>query len=312
MPVFHPDLAVGRFIPPFSFGPRLARMMRRGIPSVPPTPDDVVIEEVRAPATDASPAVSLRVYRPKAAAPATAPRPALFWIHGGGFIGGSPEQDERTSIAFVQELGITVVALRYRLSPDHAAPAALHDAYAGLRWLFDHAAELGVDSGRIAVGGASAGAGLAAGLVLYSHDLGEVAPAFQLLVYPMLDDRTVTRTDLDTRHVRVWTAGSNRFAWTSYLGQEPGGADVSHYAAPARREDLAGLPPAWIGVGTLDLFHDEDVRYAERLTEAGVPCELFLVDGAFHGFDALFRRAGVTDEFWREQARALRAGLAIS
>ncbi|WP_159607512.1 alpha/beta hydrolase, partial [Agromyces humi] len=154
MPVFHPDLAVGRFIPPFSFGPRLARMMRKGKPSIPPTPDDVVIEEVHVPAKDASPAVSLRVYRPKAGAKAggrtadaaqapaaaTAPMPALFWIHGGGFIGGSPEQDERTSIAFVQELGITVVALRYRLSPDHAAPAALHDAYAGLRWLSDHAA----------------------------------------------------------------------------------------------------------------------------------------------------------------------------
>jgi acetyl esterase/lipase len=310
MPVFHPDLAAGRFIPPFSFGPRLARMMRKGKPSVPRTPDDVLIEEVLVPATDVVPAVSLRVYRPKA--PAPAPMPALFWIHGGGFIGGSPEQDERTSIAFVRELGMTVVAPRYRLSPDHAAPAALHDAYAGLRWLFEHAAERGIDAGRIAVGGASAGAGLTAGLVLLAHDLGEVTPAFQLLVYPMLDDRTVTRTDLDTKHVRVWTPGSNRFAWTSYLGHEPGGDDVSPYAAPARREDLSGLPPTWIGVGTLDLFHDEDVRYAERLVEAGVPCELFLVEGAFHGFDALFTKAGVTDEFWREQARALRAGLAIS
>jgi acetyl esterase/lipase len=310
MPVFHPDLAVGRFIPPFSFGPRLARMMRKRTPSVPPAPDDVVIEEVRVPATDAAPAVSLRVYRPKAEA--TAPIPALFWIHGGGFIGGSPEQDERTNIAFVRELGITVAAVRYRLSPDHAAPAALHDAYAGLRWLFDHAEERGIDAERIAVGGASAGAGLAAGLALYARDLGEVAPAFQLLIYPMLDDRTVTRTDHDTKHVRVWTAGSNRFAWQSYLGQAPGGPDVSPYAAPARREDLSGLPPAWIGVGTLDLFHDEDVVYAERLAAAGVPCQLFLVDGAFHGFDALFTRAAVTGDFWREQARALRAGLAIS
>ena len=144
------------------------------------------------------------------------------------------------------------------------------------------------------------------------RDLAEVAPAFQLLVYPMLDDRTVTRTDLDTRHVRVWTPGSNRFAWTSYLGREPGGANVSPYAAPARRDDLSALPPAGIGVGTLDLFHDEDVRSAARLTECGVPCELFLVEGAFHGFDALFTKAGVTGEFWREQARALRAGLAIS
>ena len=109
--------------------------------------------------------------------------------------------------------------------------------------------------------------------MLHAHDLGEITPAFQLLVYPMLDDRTVLRTDLDTRHVRVWTPGSNRFGWASYLGTEPGGPEVSEYAAPARREDLRGLPPTWIGVGTLDLFHDEDVSYAARLSEAGVPCE---------------------------------------
>ncbi|WP_240034859.1 alpha/beta hydrolase fold domain-containing protein [Glaciihabitans arcticus] len=193
-------------------------------------------------------------------------------------------------------------------SPPSIPPRpAIEDAYAGLLWTFAHE---DIDPTRVAIGGASAGAGLAAGLALYAHDRGEVTPVFQLLVYPMLDDRTVTRTDHDTRGVRVWTPGSNRFGWTSYLGHEPGLPTASEYAAPARRNDLRGLPPAWIGVGTLDLFFDEDVAYARRLLDAGVPCDTFIVPGAFHGFDALFRTKPVSREFWREQARALREALA--
>ncbi len=300
MSAFHPDLALGRFIPPVSFGPRLARLAARVQPRTPPVPDDMLVEDVSAPG------VGLRIYRPKVV---TGVVPALFWMHGGGYIIGNPEQDEAGSIAFARELGITVAAVRYRLAPAHPSPAAVEDAHAGLRWLVENAAARGVDPARIAIGGASAGGGLAASLALYAHDRGEVTPAFQLLVYPMLDDRTVLRTDQDTRNVRVWTARSNRFGWTSYLGGPPGAEGVSPYAAPARRADLSGLPPAWIGVGTLDLFHDEDLAYAERLVDSGVPCELHVVPGAFHGFDALFARAGVTREFRAEQVRALRAAL---
>jgi len=185
----------------------------------------------------------------------------------------------------------------------------VHDAYAGLRALVDRAQELHVDVDRLAVGGASAGAGIAAGLAQLALDRGQVRPVFQLLVYPMLDDRTALRTDLDTRGVRAWTPESNRYGWTSCLGQEPGGADVPPYAAPARRADLRGLPPAWIGVGTLDLFEDEDREYARRLTEAGVPCELHVVPGAFHGFDAVFGAAPVSRAFLAEQVGALRRAL---
>ncbi|RII98128.1 alpha/beta hydrolase fold domain-containing protein, partial [Clavibacter michiganensis] len=167
----------------------------------------------------------------------------------------------------------------------------------------------GIDAGRIAVGGASAGGGIAAATVLLAHDRGTPAPAFQLLVYPMLDDRTVTRTDLDTSNARMWSPGSNRVGWTAYLGGAPGGDDVSPYAAPARREDLSGLPPAWVGVGTLDLFHDEDVRYAERLRAAGSEVELEVVDGAFHGFDTVLPAREVSRRFWRAQAAALRGAL---
>jgi acetyl esterase/lipase len=304
---FHPDLAMGRFIPSYTQGPRLAAFMNRLPPPATKIPDDVVVEDVTVPGRDGAPDVAVRLYRPREV---VEPMPALLWIHGGGFIIGSPLQDERTNIAFVRNLGITVAAVTYRLSPEHPAPAALEDAYAALTWLFDSAEARGIDASRIAIGGASAGGGLAAGLALLAHDRGEVTPVFQLLVYPMLDDRTVVREDMDTSNVRVWTPGSNRYGWTSYLGHEPGSPATSEYAAPARRKDLSGLPPAWIGVGTIDLFHDEDLEYAQRLSDAGVPTEMLLVHGAFHGFDGLFKRKEVSKEFWRAQARALRAAFA--
>jgi acetyl esterase/lipase len=303
---FHPELAAGRFIPKLSFGPRTSRLVRRRTARPAAPGPGVTVGELLVPGPAGAPDVSLRIIRPIVA---PGPLPALLWIHGGGLIIGSPEQDDRTNIAFARELGIVVVAVRYRLAPDDRAPAAVEDAYAGLRGLVANAAALGVDVDRIAIGGASAGGGLAAALALVAHDRGEIRPSFQLLVYPMLDDRTVTRTDLDTRDVRVWTAKSNRYGWTSYLGVEPGSPGVPPYAAPARRDDLSGLPPAWIGVGSLDLFHDEDVEYARRLVAAGVPCDLTVVPGAFHGFDAIFAGAGVSREFWRAQAAALRGAL---
>ena len=303
MSAFHPELARGRFIPTVPTGPRISRLMQKAKQKPPATPDDMLIDDllIAGPTGDAS--IRLRIYRPRSLEGAA---PALFWLHGGGYLLGSPEQDEHTSIAFARELGITVVAGTYRLAPDHQAPAAVEDAYAGLTWVFEHAAERGIDSRRIAIGGASAGAGLAAGLALYAHDRGEVTPVFQLLEYPMLDDRTVVRAGHDTRNARMWNARNNRFGWSAYLGQEPGSDGVSPYAAPARREDLTGLPPAWIGVGTLDIFQDEDVEYARRLNESGVPCELLTVPGAFHGFDVAFKKANVTREFWAAQHDALR------
>ncbi|CAN5326552.1 alpha/beta hydrolase [soil metagenome] len=300
MSAIHPELRGIRFVPVLSYGPLLTRIMKRANARPLPAPDDVSIEDV----VDGD--VSLRIFRPVGATGAT---PALLWMHGGGYIIGAPEQDDRTNILFARELGITVAAVRYRLAPEHPAPAAVDDAYAALLWLAENAAERGIDPSRIAVGGASAGGGLAAALTLLAHDRGGVVPVFQLLLYPMLDDRTATRTDLDTRNVRVWLPKSNRYGWSSYLGVPPGSDGVSPYAAPARRDDLTGLPPAWIGVGTLDLFYDEDLAFAKRLREAGVATELYEVKGAFHGFDAVFSKSQVAGDFWREQARALRATL---
>ncbi|MBB5773971.1 alpha/beta hydrolase [Nonomuraea jabiensis] len=309
MNTFHPDLALARFIPRISTGPRSARIMRRIRPRPAHPGPDVTVRELVVPGPAGAPPVSLRVFQPAGLA---TPAPALLWTHGGGFIFGAPELDDRTNIAFARRLGITVAAVRYRLAPASPAPAAVEDAYAALRGLTAHADELHIDISRIAIGGASAGGGITAALALLAHDRAEIRPVFQLLVYPMLDDRTTTRADINTRDLRLWTAKSNRYAWSAYLGAAVAGPDVSPYAAAARREDLSGLPPAWIGVGTLDLFHDEDVDYARRLNDSGVPCELHIVPGAFHAFDKVLHKAEISRTFWQRQAKALADALAGS
>lgn len=300
---YHPELTLVRFLPSMPSGPRMAKLMRKAKPrAVDPGPDVTVHEIV------ISPTVSIRLFRP---AVATGPVPAMLWMHGGGHLFGAPEQDDRSNIAFVRELGIAVAAARYRLGSDAPAPASVEDCYAALRALAMRGEEWGVDPTRLAIGGASAGGGVAAGLALYALDQGGVQPEFQLLVYPMLDDRTVLRSDRDAKYYRGWSTKNNRHGWTTYTSGQPGRPGVSPYAAPARREDLTGLPPTWVGVGSIDLFHDEDVEYARRMKAAGVPCELYVVPGATHGFDQLFTEAEVTKNFWRQQANALRnAGFA--
>jgi acetyl esterase/lipase len=197
----------------------------------------------------------------------------------------------------------------YRLAPETPHPGPVEDCYAALKWLYTHADELGVDPKRIAIGGASAGGGLAAALGLLTRDRGEVPLVFQLLIYPMLDDRTVTTTDPHPYTGEfIWTAEANRFGWRSLLGQEPGGPDVSPYAAAARAESLAGLPSTFISVGALDLFLEEDIEYARRLIRAGVPTELHVYPGAYHGFN-LTADAQVSQVAARDQLAALKRAL---
>jgi acetyl esterase/lipase len=242
--------------------------------------------------------VGVRLHRPPGA---SGPGPALLWIHGGGYVIGSPTQDDVVCRRFAKALGITVAAVKYRLAPENPYPTSLEDCYSALTWLSTLPA---VDPTRVAIGGASAGGGLAAALALLARDRGEVDLTAQLLVYPMLDDRSATREGLDDPNHRLWTQSANGFGWESYLGS----ADPN-LAVPARRDDLAGLPPAWVGVGTLDLFHDEDVAYAERLRAAGVPCDVEVVDGAFHGFDSVIPKAPVAKAFGAAQIEFLRKTL---
>ncbi|WP_102141421.1 alpha/beta hydrolase [Mycobacterium hubeiense] len=286
---FHPELArSARFIPRRLVTPwtlpvfqRLTRLQGRRLPKG--------VEVLTL-----TNGVGVRLYRPSGA---DGRGPGLLWIHGGGYVIGTAAQDDRLCRRFADELGATVASVEYRLAPQHPYPAGLEDCYSALKWLAKLPA---VDPARLAIGGASAGGGLAAALALLARDRGEVPVAAQLLVYPMLDDRAVGR-ELDHAGHRLWTHTSNQFGWSAYLGN----ADPA-VAVPARREDLAGLPPAWIGVGTLDLFHDEDLEYAERLKAAGVPCQVEVVSGAFHGFDQIVAKAEVSRAFVDSQCAWLR------
>ena len=250
----------------------------------PPMPDVPEVEFAArlVPGPRGAPDVRVIVFRPKAAA---GPLPAILHIHGGGYVMGTADMTEPAAKMLSRDLGCVIVSVDYRLAPETSHPGPVEDCYAALHWLHAHAAELGVDPARIALKGESAGGGLAAALALLARDRGEVPLCYQLLVYPMIDDRAPAEPHPFTGEF-VWTHGSNRFGWASLLGHEPGAPGVSHYAAASRAEELAGLPPTYIAVGALDLFLEEDLEYARRLTRAGVPVELHVYPGAYHGFEA--------------------------
>ncbi len=212
-------------------------------------------------------------------------RGALVLIHGGGLVMGSNREAAAIGARFARALGIAVICPGYRLAPEAPFPAAQEDLLAAWNWTRENAQALGIDASRLVIGGTSAGGGLAAALTQRLLAQGAPLPAAQLLVYPMLDDRTAARRDLDRPRHRVWSNRSNRFGWTSYLGHAPGAADPRPFAVPARHTDLTGLPPAWIGVGTCDLFLDECRDYARHLKKAGVDVTYVEAAGAIHGFD---------------------------
>jgi acetyl esterase/lipase len=241
--------------------------------------------------------VNVRMHRP-AGLPDRAP--ALLWIHGGGTIMGTAVQDDKFCRKLSHLTGVAVAAVEHRLAPEHPYPTPLEDCYAALQWL---ARQPWVDSDRVAVGGASAGGHFAAAVAQRAHDRKEVKLAFQMLVYPMLDDRTGSDGDGPKRI--MWTESDNQLAWQWYLN----GADPVE-AAPARRQDLSGLPPTWIGVGTLDLFYQECREYGRRLREAGVPVHEEIAPGAFHAFDHLVDKAPISVKFFASQRDQLWNALA--
>lgn len=212
------------------------------------------------------------------------PRPCLLWLHGGGYIMGKG-RDMWNGPFYAEEAGCVVVSVDYRLAPEHPHPAAINDSFAALQWVHAHAAALNIDPDRVAIGGASAGGGLAAGLCLHNRDNGNLPVCFQLLLYPMLDNLHETPSGQIVDHP-IWCRADSFAAWEMYLNGRPL-AEAPAAAAPARARDLSGLPPAFIPVGDVDLFVDENRRYAERLRAAGVAAEFASYPGMIHGGEKL-------------------------
>ncbi len=235
---------------------------------------------------DGSPPVPLLIYAPRA--PSPAPRPTILHIHGGGFFLYDAAVMGPMNRVLADALNCVVASVDYRLAPETPYPGPVEDCYAALTWLHANAQSRGIDPARIGLKGDSAGGGLAAALALYARDHGGPPIAFQQLLCPMLDDRTGSTIDPGPFAGEfVWTRDLNRFGWTALLGHEPGGDDVPAYASAARAAELAGLPPTYISVGALELFLDEDVEFAKRLARAGVPVELHVYPGGYHGFDIM-------------------------
>ncbi len=283
----------------------IEQMLAQLAASIPNSPR-VAKEDRLVPGPEGSPEVPIRVYRP-VGGPNTLP--GLLWIHGGGYVLGNIQQDDLLMQSLVEAVGCLIVSVEYRLAPEHPFPAPIEDCYAALKWMAHNTAELGVDPSRIAVGGASAGGGLAAGLVLLARDRGEVAVAFQLLIYPMIDDRDATASSEAFADAPIWNRQANRNGWRAYLGDAAGGANVSPYAAASRATDLSKLPPTYIAVGSAEVFLDEDVEYALRLTRVGIPVELHVYPGAFHGADALVPTAAISQRYAADWYQALKRAL---
>jgi acetyl esterase/lipase len=250
----------------------------------------------------------MRVYRPE---DQTQHLPALLWIHGGGYCLGSVEQDDYFVRQMVKEMGCVVVSVDYRLAPEYPFPAPLDDCYSALCWLFNNTEQLKVDGSCIGIGGISAGAGLAAGLALLARDQGEVLPIFQALLCPMIDDRSITPSSHSITDERVWNRNSNIKGWQAYLGPNvSGGAETpSAYAAPSRAEDLTGLPKAYIAVGSVDAFVDENTDYAERLNAAGVDTQFEIFPGGFHAFEFTVPGADISRRARDCHYQAIKQGL---
>lgn len=283
-----PELLGGLEFFPFLDFTRFEELFRSGtnprpVIPVPPQLQGVEVQSRMIPGAPGDPEVKVVIYQPPGKS--AAPRPAVLHIHGGGYVLGEAESFGGLCRLTAMVNDCVVVSVDYRLAPETVWPGSLHDCHAALCWLHDNAAALGADPSRIAVMGESAGGGHAVALALHVRKVGGPAIRLLLLDAPMLDDRTGTTADPHPHcgHF-VWTPEKNRFGWGALLGNEPGGPDVPAEAVPARVVDLSGLPPHFISVGALDLFLEEDLEWSRRLTRAGVPVELHVIPGAYHGF----------------------------
>jgi len=270
----------------------------------PPLPEGVSTVDRTVPGADGN-EIPVRVYSPPRDG---APVPAVLYLHGGGFVVGDLDTEHAGAASLADALGAVVVSVDYRLAPEHPFPAPLEDCYSALVWLSDEAGALGVDAARIAVAGQSAGGGLAAGVALLARDRGGPSLCFQLLGIPELDDRLETPSMVAFTDTPMWNRLSAERSWRYYLGEGADG-DTSPYAAPARAEDLSGLPPAYVSTCEYDPLRDEGIVYALRLLQAGVSVELHQFAGTFHGSTIL--PAEVSRRQQAEMVDALRRGVGL-
>ncbi|MCX7283022.1 MAG: alpha/beta hydrolase [Novosphingobium sp.] len=288
-------------LPPLDIsGPGLERL-RATMDGFGPTPealacDDIIVQRLVVPATSAGPELGVILHRP---ADQIAPLPLYLHIHGGGFVLGNATMSSPANIALAREVGCLVASVDYRLSPEATGQQPVEDCYRALSWLVANAPSYGIDPSLVAVGGESAGGGLAASLALMVRDRGTIALALQMLICPMLDDRT--RGEHPHCGEFVWTAESNTAAWSLRIGSEDVERDECGYIAAARAQNLRGLAPAYIAVGSHDLFLEEDIAYARRLARAGVSVDLHVYAGGYHGFelaaDASITRRTMADRY---------------
>ncbi len=267
-----------------------------------PVNENVSQEDRTVPGPQGEPDISIRITRPKNADGAL---PGIYYIHGGGMVLGDVEGENFQASLISEQVGAVVVSVEYRLAPEHPHPAPVEDCYTGLVWMSEHAEELGVDPGKIALYGGSAGGGLVLGVALLARDRKGPQLVFQMPVYPMVDDRNETASSHEISDVGIWDRAANIEAWGWYLG----GKDADEYAAPARAADLSGLPPTFIDVGSVDLFRDEDIAFANRLMQAGVPTELHINPGSYHASETFAPEALLSQRIWAMRLDALRRGV---
>ncbi|HDV8361502.1 TPA: alpha/beta hydrolase [Bacillus cereus] len=306
----HPKLLPAlEMIPDFELHPENLPAMREQAALILPDiigDESLSITEEIIEGPDANP-LRLKIYRPKSNDQSL---PALLWIHGGGYILGSADENDILCVRFAKEANCMVVNVDYRLAPEHPYPAPIEDCYAALKWMADNAEALNIDSNRIGVAGASAGGGLTAALTILARDRQYPSICFQMPLYPMIDDRNNTPSANEIKEGFTWNQKTNEAGWKMYLGELHGTDHIPAYAAAARAEDYRNLPRTYTCVGQLDAFRSETLTYVTKLTEAGVDVEFHLYPGAYHGFEMLPSDADITIHAWNDYVRAVKTGLA--
>lgn len=301
----HPELRDVLLQLPKFYLPEDLELARRNQPPASRKSEHVSIHEQKIKGKDDN-EITVRIYEPKS--DDIAERPALLWIHGGGYVMGHPRDDDNLCQEIAETVGCIIFSPDYRLAPEHPYPAGLEDCYSTLLWIEQSAASYKVDLSRVAIGGASAGGGLTAALALLARDRGGPKICFQMPLYPMIDDRNVSPSSHEITHPAVWNRRNNIAAWNMYLG-EGERKEVSPYAAPIRAENLAWLPPMYTCVGQLDPFRDETIEYVMRMAEAGVDVEFHLYPGCYHAFELAVPDAEISKRARSEYIGALSRAL---